>query len=276
MKINILEADKLPYGYYMLKIQSEEPLIQSLFKFSTDNTYCHYSLINLQVILQYLLQDKKKKIDKLVSIEICGDAYIYDNDDLIDCNKIFGNWFDNVSKLKKDLPNNFLVKNLSTKLWGYLSQYNRIYVEEDDIDNYDKALYYRFSQKEKFDYLCIGIENPTKENSKYVLVDVNNAYKHNGIARIKSFLIASVRLYMTRIIIDNDLVDNVIRLCTDGIILNKRHNFESNKSYEYVPVSEKKTTGLIKFYHVNKYYHCCKYCKEEWKYNKSYTHECAK
>ena len=51
-------------------------------------------------------------------------------------------------------------------------------------------------------------------------------------------------------------------------------NFD-NKLYEYVPISEKKTTGLIKFYHVNKYNHCCKYCTDEWKYNKSFTHECS-
>ena len=69
-------------------------------------------------------------------------------------------------------------------------------------------------------------------------------------------------------------MNNVVRLCTDGIVLNKRHNFD-NKLYEYVPISEKKTTGLIKFYHVNKYNHCCKYCTDEWKYNKSFTHECS-
>ena len=33
IQINILEADKLPYGYYMIKIESTNEIIQKYFNF---------------------------------------------------------------------------------------------------------------------------------------------------------------------------------------------------------------------------------------------------
>jgi hypothetical protein len=75
---------------------------------------------------------------------------------------------------------------------------------------------------------------------------------------------------MTAIILSNNLDDNVIRLCTDGIVLNKEYDFSQ---MDYYPKPEAKTTGLIKWHHVNSYFHYCPKCKEEYKYCKM-THEC--
>ena len=167
------------------------------------------------------------------------------------------------------------MKNLSTKLWGYLTQYKRTFIDEDDIEDYDYAPYHVFSEHKHFEHMCIKVNSPTHEtNSKYELVKVDDAYKNGGIARLKTFLIASVKLYMTRIILDNKLNLNVIRLCTDGIVLNKEFDFSVNKNYSYVPIPESKTTGLIKWYHVSNYSHCCAKCGAEWKYDKIKIHKC--
>lgn len=272
--IDILNADKLPYGFYTVKMSTENETIKKYFNFASDDVYVHYSLIQLQVIIQYLMKKNKKlKVESLITITATR-CYTYNEKDLVSCDKVFGAWFKDVNLMKRDLKNNFLVKNLSTKLWGYLSQFNRTFVDEDEIEEYDYAHSRRFTESRKFEYLCIKMQNPTKEDSKYELVNVNDPYKHGGIARIKSFLIASVRLYMTRIILDNNIDNNVVRLCTDGIVLNKPFDFKKNILYQYVPTLEDKTTGLIKWYHVNKYNHCCDECGKEWKFNKQYCHKC--
>lgn len=278
--IDIRNVSNIKYGFYKLKISSDDIIVKKYFKFSQDNVYCHFNVIQLSILVNYVLRCKPTTpIDKIVQID-GNECYVYDEKDLVRCDKIFGNWFKDVSKLKENLKGNFLVKNLSTKLWGYLTQYLRFFVDEDEIQNYNYAPYHKFklgmNEKQKFDYICIKVNSPTSMNAKYELVDVKKAYKQGGIARLKTFLIASVKLYMTRIILDNGLSKKVVRLCTDGIVLSEPYDFSQNKNYKYVPVSEEKTTGLIKWYNVNKYYHCCSKCGTEYKYEKNVTHKCKK
>lgn len=275
---DIMEADKLEYGYYNLNIISDNKTICKYFKFAPDDEYTHFSLIQLKTIIQYLIKKNSKQLDpeyikSLVSIT--GDkCYVYDKKNLVTCDKIFGTWYNSLTKMKKDLKGNFLVKNYGTKLWGYLTQYNRIFVDEKDIGEYDYASYSRFSETRTFEYLCVKVSKPSDPDSKYELVKADKPYKHDGLARLKSFIISSVRNYMTKIILENSLNKNVVRLCTDGIVLNKEYDFNNGK-FDYVPLLEDKTTGYIKWYHVNDYKHVCKKCGEEWKYNKKYVHTCA-
>eukprot|EP00981_Chlorochromonas_danica_P014915 scaffold9409_cov333-Ochromonas_danica.AAC.1 len=53
----------------------------------------------------------------------------------------------------------------------------------------------------------------------------------------------------------HDLEKNVIRVQTDGIVLNEKVDFAMLEGLKYYPKPENKTTGLIKFYNLNSYYH---------------------
>jgi hypothetical protein len=77
---------------------------------------------------------------------------------------------------------------------------------------------------------------------------------------------------MARLLIDNKLHDNIIRLQCDGVVLNKPHTFKG----DYVPIPENKTTGNIFWVNVNKYYHKCDKCENFYKFNKLGCPECCK
>lgn len=278
-ELDIMKLDKLKYGIYHVEIRSSHPIVMKYFKISQDQWYCHFSLIQLKLIIEYILKKEKKTAydDTIAIIQLVkteNNCLVWNKKDMVNCDVIFGDWFKYVNKLKQNLPNNMLVKNLTTKLWGYLTQYNRIFANRDEAKELDFDFYDGFTENKKFEYLCIKAKNIHKDCAKYELVDSSNPYKNGGIARLKPFLLASVRQYMTTIILNNGLDDNVIRLCTDGIVLNKQYDF-STSDFEYYPKPEDKTTGLIKFYHVNKYFHYCPKCKEEYKFCKKTPHYCV-
>ena len=50
---------------------------------------------------------------------------------------------------------------------------------------------------------------------------------------------------------DNELLANLVRINTDGIVLNKEFDF--SVGIPYYPKPEDKTTGLIKWNNVNNY-----------------------
>lgn len=161
-----------------------------------------------------------------------------------------------------------LVKKLNSRLWGTLIQFNRTFVNKKDIPDYDYLHPANVSETRKPEYICIDIKAGSR---KVVLIKADNPYKEGGLARIKVYLLSAIRFYITKMLIDCDLLDNVIRICTDGIVLNKEYDFTTSK-YKFFPIPEDKTTGKIKFYHINKYVHICPTCKCE--YNFKTKHEC--
>ena len=70
------------------------------------------------------------------------------------------------------------------------------------------------------------------------------------------------RDYMARMIISEKIHNNIIRICIDGIILDKKHDFK----IDYKPIPEDKTTGSIFFVSSNKYYNQCLECKNFYKF----------
>ena len=63
------------------------------------------------------------------------------------------------------------------------------------------------------------------------------------IARIKPFLTAFGRIQIAKWVIENNLLDNVIRIHTDGIVFNKEIDLEQLKG-EYKPKIEQKYYNL--------------------------------
>ena len=89
--------------------------------------------------------------------------------------------------------------------------------------------------------VCINEDNTLY----YKVIDVQKPYKYN--VRLKPFITAWGRIQTARIALQN--LDNVIRIHTDGITYDKPITTDLPN---FIP--EKKTTGLIQFDNVNKYY----------------------
>ncbi len=83
----------------------------------------------------------------------------------------------------------------------------------------------------------------------YEIIKSSNPYK-NDLARLKPFFVSYCRRDVGDLIISENLVDNVIRIHTDGIALDKEHDFTH---LFYYPKPEEKTTGNISWSSVNSY-----------------------
>jgi hypothetical protein len=273
-KFNIKKLDDLKFGIYNITIKSDDPIICKYFRFSKDNRYDIFALQQLQKLMRFCKKQNKdwKKPEITLNTTSEYNCLVYEKDDLVSCDVIFGKWFNEAIKMKNGLKGNMLVKNLTTKFWGHLTQFNRQFVDEDTIADMDYAFCEDVDETFTPQYLCINVKSSNTDKPKYELVDTNNPYKQGGIARVKPFLVSSVRKYITDMILDCGLHDHVIRICTDGIVLDCEHDFTKNsKDYPYFPIMENKTTGLIKFYNVNKFFHVCDKCGHEWKFNKNYV-----
>ena len=98
----------------------------------------------------------------------------------------------------------------------------------------------------------------------------------NPLARIKSFLTAFGRNYIRKLIIDNKLYKNIVKIQTDGIILDKPFEFSKDA---YNPISEDKSTGSLYFVSLNEVYHKCNggNCENFFKYkNTKFCENCKK
>ena len=81
----------------------------------------------------------------------------------------------------------------------------------------------------------------------YKLIKSEQAYKRPF--RIKPFLTSFARRQVADFILQESIIDDVVRVQTDGIILNKQYDFSH---LAYYPKTEKKHTGFYKWYSVNK------------------------
>jgi hypothetical protein len=116
------------------------------------------------------------------------------------------------------------------------------------------------------------------DNGDYQLINTNDPYNY-ALARIKVFLTANARLYMFKLIESNNLENNVVRIHTDSVCLNKQFNFnKSNKplsfSKNYFPILEDKTSGLIRWHNAQYGFHVCSQCNEEFSYKNFANHLC--
>lgn len=231
IKISKLPKGKdLQFGYYHVKITCEDPEIVRLFRFSEHNTYTNYSI--------KLARKLKKTYD--IKIKMVQDdnpnAYVYENDDLVDGNDIFGKWYKIMTSLKKRYPKNKLVKHLNSALWGYMIQSNRRYYNDDTLT------VELLSTHDIIDTI------PQDEWKEYHTLIPRNQYYKYGFARVKAFLTSYGVSRLSRMLLESKSVDSIIRMQTDGVIFDKPHKFTEKN---FVP--EEKTTGKIHFVHVNCY-----------------------
>ena len=83
------------------------------------------------------------------------------------------------------------------------------------------------------------------------------------------------RNYIRKLIIDNKLYENIIKIQVDSVILDKPYEFSKDS---YNPLIEEKSTGAIYFVSLNEIYHKCrnKNCENFFKYKNCYFCEICK
>ncbi len=231
------EYDKIEYGYYHVKIQSNDENFKKVFMFSKENVYHSYSLLQA---MEYI-----DVYEMNINIELVCDgnpnAYIYEKKSLVSLKSITTAWFNNLTKLRKQFKKNRLIKHLISSAWGHLNAKNVLYLSWEQIqerklsigitDNYEYKIikYYDYGDREY-----------------YELLDTKKPYKHN--IRLKPIITAISRIMTANISLKH--IDEVVRVHTDSITFTTEHkDIESDKI-----VMEEKTTGLINWHHVNSYY----------------------
>ncbi len=252
VKLDDLDYENLQYGIYRVKITTNNTEFKKVFGFSKHDTYTHFS-----IAFAYKHREQFN-INFELNSEAKYNALIYEDSCLKPSIDIFFNWFDKLNKLKKQCPDNRLLKHVFSSLWGSLCALDITYFHDDDI----------YSEGEENQYTRINEKMYLKGGEIHTRLDcIKNAkpYKfHYG--RMKPFIISLARLELGNLILSTNIIDNVFRCQTDNVVLNIPFDF-ATLGYSYYPKPEDKTSGLIKWKGVNTYFHICKTCKKEYKYS---------
>ena len=233
---------KLKYGIYEIKISCDDKNFKKIFAFSKDNSYTHYSV-------NFCLKYKKKFniILEIINIDKEFNCLVYDDKDLILTSNIFNNWFNKLYEIKIKFPKNKLIKHLMTNIWGALIQFNRIILKTDE-EYYDCDIS-DIDSPDNTEFKLLEIDNFVKNGEifyNYKVIKSDKPYKHHF--RIKPFLTSFGRKMMGDFVIEENLLDDLVRVQTDGLVLTSPKDFDH---LPYYPKPEDKTTGQYTWYSVN-------------------------
>lgn len=239
VKLNSIDFADLCFGIYKVKITCENPDFRKVFCFSKHHCYTNYSLQ-----FAYKYKDIFKLKMELIKDNCEYNALIY-KCDLYKSSYIFDNWFKKLFEdIKPKCSKNPLLKRLMSSLWGSLTKMEKCYFNETEVTSLDgEGKYELINEKHSF----INGEIITR----YECVKIEKPYKYH-FARMKPFLLALSRNIIGELIIATNTIDKVIRIHTDGIVLNEEFDFKT-LGLTYYPIAEDKTTGLIKWTNVNCY-----------------------
>jgi len=232
----------LRFGYYHVKIESDDSDIKKVFAFSKHHVYTNTSIEQAR-----RLQDRGFSIDITLVIDDEPNCYVYKTKDVIVGDKVFGKWYKQMTLMRKDLPDIKLLKFMLSSLWGHLCEsnvqsYNTEYIEKHNL----------------WDELCVGNESKYKiiehctrgdDNDYYRLLDNENPAKY-PLYRIKAFLNAYHRNRTAQVALED--IDHVVRICIDNVTFNKEQKNITDK-YNNLFLEEK-STGHVIFIHSAKYY----------------------
>ena len=264
-KLDNLDFDNLDFGIYRIKIEYTNKDFTNIFNFSSENHYTSSTIYYLNKIKdKYGL--KLTLLDDYIDYDY--NCYTYNKNDLILGKTLFNDWFKALETIRKEFPKNRLVKHLMSSLWGTLCSYKKIYISEDEIENYDISY---IDDNEKSEYKILN-----HIDDKFKIVKSINAYNY-GLARIKPFLTAFGRLKIMKFIHKCDIEKSLVRIHTDGLVFNKPIDFEKY-NLNYYPMPEDKSTGKINYHNSLYGYHVCPICHSEFRYKNYLIHitECKK
>ena len=194
----------MKYGIYHVKITSDDEYFNMVFAFSKDDHYTHYSL---NFVLLY-----NKEYGGDIKIEfVTNQALIYN--DLIDSSDIFYTWYNILWKLKREFPNNKIIKKLASSAWGEIQNKKNIWKTEEAI--IDEKLDIGFGYDNNYHIEEIRVK---PEGDIYRLLNLKtNIYEFQ--LRLKAFLTDFGRIKIAKIALGN--IDNVVRIQTDSITFDK-------------------------------------------------------
>ncbi len=230
----------LKHGFYKVSIQSTNNNFYKIFSFTKDNMYLHE---DVERALKF-----KDVYDVSINLICDGNpnAYLYEEEDLVELKSITDEWFKDLKKLKAKFPKNRLVKQLFSSVWGSLNQKNILQLSLDEIMNNPK---YKdkvgIDDTDEFQILEFHeFEEHTKKESYYDILQRDKPYKHS--IRLKSHITSYARAMVSEIVLKD--IDNVLRIHTDSVIFKNEMNLDSK-----LIIPEEKTTGKLHFINNNAY-----------------------
>lgn len=220
-------------GFYYVKISCDDEDFKKIFMFSKDNVYTSHSL-------KFAIKYKEKFNINIELIEQKNNAYVYDRKKhCIQSKILFKDWSDRINELKKQIPNNGLLKMLSSSLWGHLSRKKKMYLTEQETDD----LKADWSNNCRYKILSYEIKQNGEDFFK--VIDTENPYYHN-FARLKPFITSYGRVKIAEMALKIGL-DKIVRICCDSICTLEKIDFKDDF---FIP--EEKTTGRFLFERNNK------------------------
>lgn len=241
-KIPDIDFNKLEYGIYRVKVICDNKKFWNVFNFNNSH---HYNSTTLSTLYKnknkYQIEFKLLEPDEMY-------AYNYVKySKLVKLEDLFRQFFNVCDELIKTCSkSNWLLKSLLSTTWGTISGYKKERVHKDKIKELDVYHLSKINQEqETYEYYIYD-----RIGDRYEIIKSSNAYKYDGLGRIKNCLCEFGRLFIFKFLDKHNLVDNVIRIQTDGIVLNKPFDFEKCGE-QYYPIPESKTTGKLIFHNLN-------------------------
>jgi hypothetical protein len=256
-----VEYGKLQFGIYRVKITYKDNRFTNIFNFSKHN---HYNSTTLNYL--YTIKDKFGLEFDLLEVDELNDynALLYDDKYLLKGEKIFKNWFKSLTALLKEYPKNKLLKHLVSSLWGVIVSYKKVYL--NDITEYDAEFN---DSEEKSEYRILDMT----DDGAYKCVKTLEPYNYN-LSRIKPFLTSFARLKIMKVVLENNLLDNLVRIHTDCITTNIPYDYSTNCKSGYYPTKEDKTSGIMIYENALYGFHICQKCNERFKFKDFKNHKC--
>jgi hypothetical protein len=247
---DIPKKSELVLGLYRVKIECDNDDFLFIFNLKYDtNVYT-----NLDIA--FCLKHKKQfKIRMTIIIDDEPNALIYKKgcDSQINGKHVFKPWYDRLVSLKKELPNNGLIKMLSSSIWGYLSKINKRFYNDEELD--EKNIEFDYEDNKALEYLCLKEkDNNHTGTTDYMLINKTKPYCKNY--RLKPFITSFQRLLIAEISLEIG-ISKIVRINTDNITFNKQLLTRkdllvlANISPTFIP--EDKTTGKFFIENINKF-----------------------
>lgn len=127
------KRNEIKEGFYKLKIICNESDFFKIFAISPMNWYHAYSL-------KHILQIQKDYPKWNLTLSLIHDekpnVYIYDDKSIIKSKEIFNEWYNSLSKLRSKYPKNFIIKNLLSASYSYISLLFTTYADKSDDPNF--------------------------------------------------------------------------------------------------------------------------------------------
>lgn len=221
-----LVSEKLAYGFYKCKITKDEGNKYNKFIRATNEWYTNIDLYLIYDIMKFGSNETEIK----GKIELIDEEYNFmqvNQNETISGKILFGQFIDRTYKLKRENPNNKLIKML-------LARIHSAFIETDkkprtfDIEGSNEYI-------EDFKPTEIIVNVKAKENKSIILsIDTRHIYKSN-FARMKNWLYSYQRKYMWDKIKPYLKTHDIRDLMTDGFYSDKPiPEFDKNNNTKYL------------------------------------------